>query len=396
VYHCIHNNTNGYHNDCGTSKGMNNRREHESSITNVIPLAMMRLIPKAEIHRHLDGSFRLETILDLAKRDNIILPCENSVEKLRELIVVPEECPSLEDYLRAFQYTCAVSQTEYALTRVMYEACEDAYLDGVRYIEIRFAPNLHTLKDLTPERVLQAVIAGAKLAHQNFPLFYARIIVCGIRSKDVNIVNEMAKIAVKYKNEGVVAFDIAGPEVGFVPSQFKDAFAMIHKELLCSTIHAGEAGDHSYVEEAIYVCGANRIGHGVNMKNNPSLVAHVLERQIPVEICVTSNLQTKAVKSIVEHPLPDYYKGGLLVVPCTDNTLMSDITLSQEYVKIQKSFNFDKEDILKMVDNSFKAAFVDDNLKEELRVDSQRIARELLENYEREIITSMARNNDNL
>lgn len=333
----------------------------------------MRMIPKAELHRHLDGSLRLETILDLANRQNLNFGVK-TVDELRALIVVPEHCQSLVEYLKAFQYTIAVSQTEYALTRVMYEVCEDAMLDGVNYIEVRFAPNLHSEQGLVPTKVLESVILGARLAQENFAGFHARIIVCGIRTHDVNIVSDMARVAVQYRNEGVVAFDIAGPELGYVPSKFRDAFTIVHDELMSSTIHAGEAADHMYVHEALHVCRATRIGHGVNLKDDPSLMQFVLERQIPLEMCLTSNLQTKAVHHYSEHPLPDFFRRGMMVVPCTDNTLMSDITLSREYVKIQELFMFDQADVLKLVDNSFRAAFVHDDLKNELRRRARQVA----------------------
>ncbi len=344
-----------------------------TAVKRFIDLDTMRMIPKAELHRHLDGSLRLETILDLANRQNLNFGVK-TVDELRALIVVPEHCQSLVEYLRAFQYTVAVSQTEYALTRVMYEVCEDAMLDGVNYIEVRFAPNLHSEQGLVPTKVLESVILGARLAQENFAGFHARIIVCGIRTHDVNIVSDMARVAVQYRNEGVVAFDIAGPELGYVPSKFKDAFTIVHDELMSSTIHAGEAADHMYVHEALHVCRATRIGHGVNLKDDPSLMQFVLERQIPLEMCLTSNLQTKAVQHYSEHPLPDFFRRGMMVVPCTDNTLMSDITLSREYVKIQELFMFDQADVLKLVDNSFRAAFVHDDLKNELRRRARQVA----------------------
>jgi len=343
----------------------------------LIPQEIMQRIPKAELHRHLDGSLRLETILDLANRQNLSFPAK-TLDELRSLIVVPEHCQSLVEYLRAFEYTIAVSQTEYALTRIMHEVCEDAVLDGVSYLEVRFAPNLHTMNGLTPSKVLESVILGARMAEQAFKGFHARIIVCGIRSDDVSVVNDMARVAVQYKNQGVVAFDIAGPELGFVPSKFKDAFSLVHEELLSSTIHAGEAADHQYVHEALHVCRAMRIGHGVNMKNDPSLIQFAFERQIPIEMCLTSNLQTKAVSHYSEHPLPDFFRRGLMVVPCTDNTLMSNITLSQEYMKIQELFLFNKTELLQLVDNSFRAAFTHDELKQELREKAQQVAKELL------------------
>jgi adenosine deaminase len=275
-------------------------------------------------------------------------------DELRKILVVNDDCQSLEDYLRAFQYTCAVMQDEVSLERCMFEVCQDAYNDGVRYLEVRFGPNLHIDKGLSTDQVIKAVIRGREKAEAELPNFHVRIIVCGLRNHDKSAVLEMAKLVEKYKNHGVVAFDIAGPEHGFRPEIHQNAFDFVRENLLHCTVHAGEA-DNS-VRSALKV-GAQRIGHGVRVRHDNILRDYMINCGIPVEMCLTSNVQTRAVKGFEDHPIYEFHKRGMIVVPCTDNTLISGITLTQEYEKLQHHFEFDKHDVAQLLQNGFAAAF---------------------------------------
>jgi adenosine deaminase len=278
----------------------------------------------------------------------------NTAELTKLLLVNENGTNSLEDYLRGFQYTTAVMQDENALERCMFEVCQDAHNDGVRYLEVRFAPSLHLQKGLTLDRVMRAVIRGKERAELELTQFNCGIILCGIRSDDAKTVFETAKLVDKYKNQGVLAFDIAGPEHGYKPELHQISFDFIRKQLLQCTIHAGEADDS--IRSAL-ICGAQRIGHGVRTRDDQELFNFIVNRQIPIEICITSNLQTRSVSNVKDHPVYEFYKRGIVIVPCTDNTMMSAVTLSMEYDLLQKSFPFETKDIANILQNGFKVSF---------------------------------------
>lgn len=332
-----------------------------------LTIGIMRKLPKAELHCHLDGSVRISTILELAKEQNVKLPTTDFAE-LKKLIVVGKECPSLVEYLRGFGITLLVMQKKYAITRCMYEVCEDAAMDGVRYIEVRFSPILHTDEGLSLSGVMDAVCEGAVMAENAFNIA-ARIIVCGMRQLPASVTEKLAEIAWRYQNRGVVGFDLAGPELGFSSRIHKSAFDIVRGHLLNCTLHSGEAAGWESVMDSIVQCGARRIGHGVRMRENSQLVDFVVDHRIPVESCVTSNLQTKAVSSLKEHPFREYFDRGVVIVPCTDNVTVSGVSLSSEYIVIQDSFDMKPAEILRLIDYGFRSAFLSISHKRRLRAE---------------------------
>ncbi|EFC48763.1 predicted protein [Naegleria gruberi] len=310
-------------------------------------------IPKAELHRHLDGSLRIETMIDLAKRNNISLP-SLEINELKKALTI---------FTSIFTYNSFITNS---IERVVYEVCEDAYKDGILYLEIRFASILHTKLGLTLTQVMEYVINGINLAEKELNGFKCRLIVSGLRDLDPQIVYEMAQVAIKFQNHKVVAFDLASRELNYPANLHLKSYQLIHQNYLKSTCHAGEATDSNYIHDSIINCGVQRIGHGTRLFQDENLLKYVRDCKIALEICVTSNYQTKAVNSYKEHPLPLYFKFGIPVCICTDNTLMSNITLSEELFRIQNLFNFTNDEIIKMIRNGFEYSFLTWPEKEEM------------------------------
>eukprot|EP01028_Stygiella_incarcerata_P013334 TRINITY_DN82176_c0_g1_i1.p1 TRINITY_DN82176_c0_g1~~TRINITY_DN82176_c0_g1_i1.p1 ORF type:complete len:1394 (+),score=360.81 TRINITY_DN82176_c0_g1_i1:132-4313(+) len=338
-----------------------------SSISRKLTLDILKRLPKAELHCHLDGSVRISTIIELAKEQKVELPTFDP-EELTKMVCVGKDCPSLVEYLRGFGITLKVMQKKYAITRCMYEVCEDAVADGVRYLEVRFSPILHVAEGLSLSGVMDAVCEGVVMAESNLDIT-ARIIVCGMRHLESSVTEKLAEIAWRYKNRGVVAFDLAGPEDGFSSLLHKSAFDIVRSHMLNCTLHSGEAAGWESVQDSIRGCGAKRIGHGVRTRENPKLLEYVVNHRIPIESCVTSNLQTKAVSSLAEHPFREYFDLGVLIVPCTDNVTVSDVTLSGEYLLIQDAFNMTPKEMLRLIDNGFRSAFLDVHHRKRLRAE---------------------------
>jgi len=326
---------------------------------------VIRKLPKAELHLHLDGSVRVGTIIELAKEQGVSLPTFD-YEELKNKVYVGEDCQSLVDYLRAFDITLSVLQKPYAITRVMYEVCEDAVSDGVRYLEVRFSPILHTKEGMSLSQVMEAICEGQLMAEHNLPIF-CRVIVCGMRQLDPRDTENLAEIAWRYKDKGVAGFDLAGPEYGFRSKTHKLAFDIAKRNFINVTLHAGEAAGPESIQDSVRWCGAHRIGHGVTLRRNPNLMHYVIDRSIPIECCITSNIQTRAIKSLEDHPIRQYFDAGAIVVPCTDNKTMSNCTLTGEYLLYQKTHKFNVEEMLRLIDYGFSAAFMQATHKRRLR-----------------------------
>ncbi len=313
-------------------------------------------LPKAELHCHLDGSMRVETILDIAKKEKVKLPTEN-IDELRSILEVGMECKSLEEYLRPFDITADVLQTEEALYRATYELAEDAVKENVIYLEIRFAPLWHIRKGLKLTQVVDAVIKGARDAERNMDIKIG-IILCGIRHTSPADTLKVAELAVAYKNRGIVGFDLAGAEKDFPAKDHKDAFYLIIKNNINTTAHAGEAYGPESISQAIHTISANRIGHGTRLREDGELLNYVNDHRIPLEMCITSNVQTKAVKSVEDHPIKFYFDLGLRVTLNTDNRLISNVTLTDEYMLAIEKLGFTASDIKYLILNGFKSAFL--------------------------------------
>jgi adenosine deaminase len=306
--------------------------------------ALLKRLPKVELHCHLDGSLRVPTILDLAKKDKVTLTTSSSY-KLSKLLVIGKTRGSLEDYIKRFDITLSVMQTPQALTRTAYELIEDVAKENVRYIEIRYSPILHKGKGMTMGESVEAVREGLKRGQKDFGV-KSGIIVCGIR-------NISAATSLK-----LVGFYLAVAEENFPAKDHQEAFYMILNNNINATIHAGEAYGPSSIHQAIHHCGAHRIGHGTRLKENKDLMNYVNDHRIALEVCLTSNWQTRSIRSLKYHPLKYYYDQGIRVTINTDNRLMSGTTLTKEFLLAHKLFGFKLYDFREMIIMAMKSAFI--------------------------------------
>ena len=312
-------------------------------------------LPKAELHCHLDGSMRVETIIELANEYNVELPSDNP-EELRKILEVGENCKSLVDYLRPFGITCSVLQTKEALYRATYELAQDAAAENIRYLEIRYSPILHTAGSLKLTETVEAVLKARHQAEIDFNIEIG-IIICSLRHNDPTQSLTLAELAVAYKNRGVVGFDLAGDEKNFPAKDHKEAFYLIINNNINTTVHAGEAYGPESIHQAIHFIRANRLGHGTRLRENGDLLNYVNDHRIPLEMCITSNIQTKAVDRYEHHPLKFYFDYGIRVTLNTDNRLISATTLTDEYMKAIKYYHFTPDELKYLILNGFKSSF---------------------------------------
>ena len=367
----------------------------------------IRAIPKSDLHLHLDGSLRLKSLIELAKKAKCKLP-SYSEEGMRKL-VFKDTYKDLPEYLHGFMYTCAVLQDLGNLARVAEELVEDNVAEGVRYIEVRFAPQLHVSGNAAVRDVVRAVCeglaAGAK-AHNNSRAvragedvpFHFGVLLCAMRRfkkgmspyfadilrlmehapKDEVYAAaslELVRAAVELKDEGlpVVGFDLAGEEAGYPPADHRDAYQYAHDHFLHKTAHAGEAYGPESIWQAITQCHANRIGHGTflfahEMIKDPKitdrkkyvedLANYLAGQRIGIEVCVTSNLQTvPSIKSIASHPIRKMIDYGLSVSICTDNRLVSNTTVSREMELVVEHAKITRVELKRLVIAGFKGSF---------------------------------------
>lgn len=320
-----------------------------------VPYEVIRALPKTDLHVHLDGSLRLETILDLGKRDQIELPAKDE-EGLRAAIGCGRHFGSLTEYLRGFDITLRVMQTEEALERIAFELAEDAHRENVRYMEVRYAPMLHTRSGLKLTRVVEAVLEGLRRARETYGI-KANVIICGIRNISPASSYEMAELAVAYKGRGVVGFDLAGAEADFPAKHHRAAFQLVRDNNINCTIHAGEAYGPESIAQAIHVCGAHRIGHGCRLRENGDLLHYLNDHRVPLECCPSSNVQTGAVRDLQSHPLRLLFDLGLRVTINTDNRLITDTSVSKELYAVHSELGIPFVDIKAMIVAGFKSSF---------------------------------------
>ncbi len=321
-----------------------------------LTIEAIRRLPKADLHVHLDGSLRLQTILDLAKQEDIELPAATP-EALSVAINAGRNTGSLVEYLKAFDVTLRVLQTAAGLRRAAYELGIDAADEGVRYMEVRYSPMLHTRQGLALTTVVEAVLEGLRTAQDERGI-HANVIICGIRNISPERSLEMAELAVAYKNRGVVGFDLAGAEYDHPAKHHRDAFQLIRNNNINSTIHAGEAYGPDSIRQAIHTCGAHRIGHGCRLREDGDLLHYVIDHRIPLECCPSSNVQTGAVRDISNHPLKFYYDLGVRVTVNTDNRLITDTTVSKELYLVHTRLGVAWPAIKQIILNGFKSAFL--------------------------------------
>jgi adenosine deaminase len=313
-------------------------------------------LPKTDLHVHLDGSMRLETILDLAKKGNIDLGVTTR-DALFDTIGVGKQHKSLEAYLKGFAITLKVLQTKEGLYRAAYELAEDAKQENIEYMEVRFSPILHTERRLAPTTILESVLAGLRDAERDFGI-KSGVIVCGIRNISPQVSLRLAELAVAFKNRGVVGFDLAGSEYNYPAKDHLEAFSLILSNNVNVTIHAGEAYGPESIHQALHYCGAHRLGHGTRLREDGDLLNYVNDHRIPMEICVSSNTQTGAVHSLKEHPIKFYLDLGLRVTVNTDNRLITNTTMTDEYYLVYQQFDLMPREIMDLIMNGVKSSFI--------------------------------------
>jgi adenosine deaminase len=315
----------------------------------------LRRMPKAELHVHLDGSLRPATMIDLARTANITLPTHDP-DALRQWMLV-SDARNLEDYLARFEYTIALLQSPDAIERVAYEMVADAATDGLRYLEVRYCPELSTREGLSMDQALAAEWRGLQRGERDFNVV-ARIINCTLRQFDPQRSIAIAEHSVRMRDHGVVGFDVAGPEAGHPPGLHREAFDIAARGGLGITVHAGEGAGWESIAEAIHSCRATRVGHGTRLFENPELLRYVRDRRICLEINITSNVQTRVVRAAADHPVRSYYHEGLAVTLCTDSWLMSGVALTDEYLTAHRDLGFSRTELESMALAAFEHAFL--------------------------------------
>lgn len=320
-----------------------------------IPKELIRELPKTDLHVHLDGSLRPSTLLELSNEGGHNLPfaTEDEVRTyMRE-----EAARDLPTYLGVFEHTLKVLQTEGNLRRAAYELAEDAAREHVRYMEVRFAPSLHESQGMPWNKIVEAVLNGLRDAEDRY-VIRTGIILCGMRTMTPDMSMRLADTAISFKNAGVVGFDLAGEEKDYPAKDHKQAFYKIRNNNISGTVHAGEGFGPPSIHQALHYCGAHRIGHGTLLWKDRDLMAYVNDHRVPLEMCLTSNVQTGAATTIRDHPFQIYFDAGLRVTINTDNRLVSNTTMTDELYLVCETFGLNVYDLRGLLINGFKSAFL--------------------------------------
>jgi len=329
-------------------------------------LEELRAAPKVLLHDHLDGGLRPQTVIELAAESGYDRLPSSNVEELGRWFRGGADAGSLELYLETFSHTVGVMQTRDALVRVARECAEDLAADGIVYAEVRFAPELHVQRGLGLTDVVEAVLEGFRLGATGRPITM-RALLTAMRHAARS--QEIADLAIRYRDAGVAGFDIAGAEAGYPPSRHLDAFQYMQRENGHYTIHAGEAFGLPSIWEALQWCNADRLGHGVRIIDDITvstdgavtlgrLAQFVRDTRVPLEMCPTSNVHTGAARSIGEHPIGLLRRLLFRVTVNTDNRLMSGVTLSGEFAALVEAFGYDWTDVRWLTVNAMKSAFL--------------------------------------
>ena len=313
-------------------------------------------LPKTDLHVHLDGSLRVSTAIELARKNGVTLPSENE-DEVYDFLSVKGQVENLSEYIEKFDITLRLMQDQEALRRIAYELAEDASNENITYMEVRYSPILHQEKGLSLQQVVDAVLEGLREAERKFPI-KTGVIICGIRSINPATSLRLAELAVQYKRKGVVAFDLAGREFNYPAKDHAKAFYVIRKNCVNCTAHAGEAYGPDSIHQAIHACGAHRIGHGTRLIEDEDLLNYVCDHRIPLEVCLTSNVQTKTVLRIEHHPFKKYLDRQLRVTLNTDNRLISRTTMTDEIWLATQTWDLDFDQVKKVILNGFKSLFI--------------------------------------
>lgn len=318
----------------------------------------LRKFPKVELHYHLDGAASAKMLIEVAKHDGVALPTYDEAA-LTAYIEVDENCKSLTAYLSKFELSKMCMQTEFALEHITYQAIEEVSKHNVKYIEVRYAPHIHTEGGLSLREVADSVNRGLQKGETDFGVVSRAILVC-LRSDSFEKNIEVAELAVDMINTAVVGIDLAGDEVHYPPEQFEAIFKIAEENKIPITIHAGEAAGPENVRLAIELLGAKRIGHGVRAIEDKALLMLIKEKNIVLEVCPTSNVQTKAVSSWESHPVKDFIDQNVKITINTDNTAISATDITTEYENMITKYGLTMLQLKKLVINAIEAAFIDD------------------------------------
>jgi adenosine deaminase len=327
----------------------------------------VRRAPKVLLHEHLDGGLRPATVLELADQAGYEGLPHRDVDALARWFHQGAARGTLPLYLEGFRHTVAVMQTAEALERVAYEFMEDMAADGVVYAEVRFAPHFHTARGLGLDGVMLAVLRGLWRGQEAFGVDFG-LIVSAMRNEPEPLSFQLAELAVAYRNQGCVGFDLAGEEAGHPAKEHQRAFEFVKRQNFSITIHAGESFGPESIWQALQYCGAHRIGHGTRLIEDivvyegkviklGSLAQYVLDHRIPIEVCLSSNVHTGATRSLAEHPFPVYMEQGYRVTLNTDNRLMSATSMTDECLLAAEHFDLSLADLEKIAINGMKSAF---------------------------------------
>ena len=316
---------------------------------------LLARLPKAELHVHLDGSLRPATMLELARAARVELPVREAGALRRWMVV--DHARDLEEFLQRFELTIQLLQTPEAIERVAYEMVEDAAADHLRLLEVRYCPRLSTRHGLTMDEVLAAERRGLERGERDFGV-RTGIINCALRHDPPEASLAIAEASVRWRGRGVVAFDLAGGEAGRPPGRHRDAFDAAALGGLHVTVHAGEAAGPESIREALTLCHAERIGHGTRLHEDPALEDYVRDRRVPLEVNLTSNLQTRVVARAADHPVRRYLDRGIAVTLCTDSWLMCGVSLTDEYDLARRELGLTREEVDRMLLQGFAAAFL--------------------------------------
>jgi adenosine deaminase len=317
-------------------------------------------LPKIDLHCHLDGSMSLELVSSLLEEQGISL----QHNQLQKELQVEENCPNLLEYLQKFDLPLSCIQTEKGLKLATLDLLKNAALENVKYLEVRFAPMSSMEKGLNCSQVIESVLWGIKEGEAQSGI-KASVIVCAMRHYSLEMNLNMLRCAREYLGEGICALDLAGDEFAFPTREYKQLFALAKRLDMPFTIHSGECGSVSNVREAIEL-GAKRLGHGIALKKDNYLISECREKRIGIEMCPTSNFQTKAVQSREEYPLRQFLGEGLLATINTDNRTVSNTTVTKEFLSLWENTGLEEESIIKLLHNSVDISFASDQVKHEL------------------------------
>ncbi len=321
---------------------------------------VLQALPKTDLHCHLDGSLRMETFMELGKSIGMDMP--SSEKEVRDMYFPKDRECCMHDFLKYFDHTLAVMQTPESLTRIAHELALDFFSEGVWYLEVRFCPLMHLQQGMKSDDAVAAVKKGLDQAESQVGI-KTGIIITGIRTIEPDKSLELAKLAVDWKGRGVVAFDLAGDEEDFPAKNHLDAFYHVMNNNQNVTIHAGEGFGPGSIHQALHSCGANRIGHGTRLEEDHDLLAYVTDNRIPLEVCLSSNVQSCVVENVSHHPFRFYMAEGVRVCLNTDNTLFADTSPMRELRLAVDTFDLTLLEAEHLLINGFKSAFMSEKDK---------------------------------